>query len=765
MKILQLTLLIGLLQLSAVSQIVKTEIKSDDFPGVRITITRDSLFVPKKPKSDSIPIYLSFSSYTFYPFLVNTDLLKYYSSVTPVNQGYTLFKFYLHPGNYKSIFFSSNYAVENRKLKLLFKEFSINEDMAHDTLHFNYNNAKHVIKFDGTYVDGEKYSETNLTTMKIVAFYWLVDDLVSYGFVDQSYGNFPVYANKSFASFRFSELYFDTTNYNTAFYQYPKMWFTNNNADTTWLINSANDFAKQTFNINGLPIIGYDFNLMPAQIDSEVSSSIYGIVYCPIGQYQPGMATFNYYHNAYVDSVNFSYPNFLYYNDFSWCPFRGWEDGKMSFAHLFKPYSSNLDHQWDNGDTVNIDNGPVNIWVNTRNTDSTVRFYDIYSCFHSWLAHPDWEKVYNIELADANSQTIAKTITGWDAQQPLAVTPGEYTFFIKDDDYYIGGNRGLVTVESTFDLTKGDKQPPKIHNIQVRNSSGVPWHRLKVGEQCTLVFSAADLKNMKDYQPLNPQTTKAWAKTHGTDNWVALSLNYIEELERFDVGSLYSADLTPFTQEAAKAFDLKFYCQDSVGNHTTYILSPAGCTKGYEIPFLIPVAITDSIKLYKGDASKTANLLNNDLGEPPFALTMDVVVGPTNDTLDWEAGGKVVYTPNQGFAGTDLCRYIAYNGNYQSQLAYAYFVVDTLTTIWPQNNRHGVCLYPNPGSGLVAIKGISGWQNTKIVFYGIAGKAILTCGLNGKGRVVNTADMPKGLYIYKITANGKKTVYGKWIKR
>lgn len=72
-----------------------------------------------------------------------------------------------------------------------------------------------------------------------------------------------------------------------------------------------------------------------------------------------------------------------------------------------------------------------------------------------------------------------------------------------------------------------------------------------------------------------------------------------------------------------------------------------------------------------------------------------------------------------------------------------------------------VILYPNPGSEYVSLG--TSLNNLKIEFYTINGHLIFKADINN-GNSINTAELLKGAYIYKIIQDNSIIKSGKWVK-
>ena len=77
---------------------------------------------------------------------------------------------------------------------------------------------------------------------------------------------------------------------------------------------------------------------------------------------------------------------------------------------------------------------------------------------------------------------------------------------------------------------------------------------------------------------------------------------------------------------------------------------------------------------------------------------------------------------------------------------------------------HNAIVYPNPGNGQLRVRVAVQYKQSLFRLFDINGKEVLQQRIEGKTALFNTAFLPKGTYVYKIT--GDKGLYesGKWIK-
>lgn len=89
-------------------------------------------------------------------------------------------------------------------------------------------------------------------------------------------------------------------------------------------------------------------------------------------------------------------------------------------------------------------------------------------------------------------------------------------------------------------------------------------------------------------------------------------------------------------------------------------------------PSPVPVA-TDDVSTTQKDSPVTINVLNNDTSpdSPLNPSSVTIITQPTNGTVSINASGSVIYTPNDGFTGTDTFTYRVSNSlpNPQSDTA------------------------------------------------------------------------------------------------
>ena len=159
-----------------------------------------------------------------------------------------------------------------------------------------------------------------------------------------------------------------------------------------------------------------------------------------------------------------------------------------------------------------------------------------------------------------------------------------------------------------------------------------------------------------------------------------------------------------------------------------------------------PVAVDDAFDVHTGTVL-VENVLWND-SEPDWQpITADLVTGTSHGTLEFNADGSFVYTPDNGFNGVDAFTYVANDGSLDSSPATATITVRSVFTVTTVDDD-------GPGTDSFAGLSIASAQNAVRGLYVVSfgrgieivgppafGNVLLGSGLynNGKGLVIDSA--------------------------
>ncbi len=272
-----------------------------------------------------------------------------------------------------------------------------------------------------------------------------------------------------------------------------------------------------------------------------------------------------------------------YEGEWFWTPpFRGVNDSIGMFWEGEPPANAYLS---PSEDSVTVGGAPIYLkgWYfnNIYGSSNIVAFPNFYGSLDEEKFTSAYRSNYTI-YDNNNNVVISDTL----AQiQPLDVTPGVYSFEIKDPDYFVNGVRGLATLTGRFDLRKSDANPPVITSCRLMNSKQRPVEMLSTGENATLTFSSADLAFPKNqygmlylkYFPIVSDSTKCYYRKHASSDWIQLLISKVLEDSSGlpPLGFVYRADISVASQFDSASIDVKIVVQDQADNPAEFILEPA----------------------------------------------------------------------------------------------------------------------------------------------------------------------------------------------
>ncbi len=158
---------------------------------------------------------------------------------------------------------------------------------------------------------------------------------------------------------------------------------------------------------------------------------------------------------------------------------------------------------------------------------------------------------------------------------------GPFRFEFVNTAYFVGDIPGRGQLINEFDTRRSDPTPPTFTSLKLLNSEGIPVSRLQINESATLEFSAADFLSDRRYQPIIPDSTRVFTKTHGTDEWQEVGTKVLQhdttgENGHRQIGYLFSSDFSHLSQlNDSTVIDLKIGIGDLSGNTSEWIQEPA----------------------------------------------------------------------------------------------------------------------------------------------------------------------------------------------
>jgi hypothetical protein len=133
-----------------------------------------------------------------------------------------------------------------------------------------------------------------------------------------------------------------------------------------------------------------------------------------------------------------------------------------------------------------------------------------------------------------------------------------------------------------------------------------------------------------------------------------------------------------------------------------------------------------------------------------FALILENKISPDAEVIITHTGGKIFYANTNNLIDDNIIAF--------TDTAYNFAKKDNSAI--RESELATISLFPNPAKNFIQIKGVSGIKEVKI--YGIAGQLIQLYKLSSN--IMNISELPKGMYIVKITDNANRIYVRKMIK-
>ncbi|MEW5799870.1 MAG: S8 family serine peptidase [Bacteroidota bacterium] len=228
-----------------------------------------------------------------------------------------------------------------------------------------------------------------------------------------------------------------------------------------------------------------------------------------------------------------------------------------------------------NGGTISFGVAPITlttVWYNNWFGANTLHFNTLFRGVHRETRFNDVDDgTYSVFTM--NGDLVFSNPLNDFPREPKELSAQWYKMVITSGNYWLRNKKGKIVQTSEFNLGETQASPPSVTAFLITNSQGQPVNSFAKGESGSLIFSAEviDLMNSKQ---VNPDSTKAWYRIHGTASWLPLPVNLIG-VDREKEGTIFKADLASALAVDSVAIDLRVFVKDSVGYTNDFQISPA----------------------------------------------------------------------------------------------------------------------------------------------------------------------------------------------
>ncbi len=280
-------------------------------------------------------------------------------------------------------------------------------------------------------------------------------------------------------------------------------------------------------------------------------------------------------------------------------PFRVF-DGKVGFFYGDNP--SNSSYLTQPGEPIKFGFAPIfsnGFFLNNADDDFKIetytQFFDSYNRRQPYDAGQSIFTIYD----STNNLIYSDALSTFDT---LTVPTGIYKTQLVNSNYYVGDFHGIAELNSNFNLSNEDANPPVLTSLRFLDNEGKVKTDTVNSENLTIQFSAVDISigdtiiNTYTYHPIEfnsilLDSSKLFVKNHNDSIWKSISLNVISQeyipksdldiweirwspntrIYHFPAGVLYQAVMDTIPE----AMDLKIRIMDNHLNKTEWILKPA----------------------------------------------------------------------------------------------------------------------------------------------------------------------------------------------
>ncbi|HVO75779.1 MAG TPA: S8 family serine peptidase [Ignavibacteriaceae bacterium] len=240
--------------------------------------------------------------------------------------------------------------------------------------------------------------------------------------------------------------------------------------------------------------------------------------------------------------------------------------------------------RFESGATMTFGGSPASLlmlWYNNSFGANTLHFRTLFRGMLNENRNDDAiNGIYSLFDKDG-VKLFTKSLS--DPRGPLELAADTYSVAVSSSNYWLRNARGTITQNSKFNLAEGlAAVPPSITSFVVLDGKGHTTDSFIKGEQAVFQFSVNDILFSNNVLPLF-DSTKAWYRKYGTEEWIPLSLTKVAEAVNFE-GLILRADLSPATTEDSVAVDLRVASKDANGFTVDQVVSPAFAVGNWDAP-------------------------------------------------------------------------------------------------------------------------------------------------------------------------------------
>lgn len=248
------------------------------------------------------------------------------------------------------------------------------------------------------------------------------------------------------------------------------------------------------------------------------------------------------------------------------------EGDSICFSWFYPPVKA--DYQIPDNSQLSIGKTAPFSCTYSANDDSSIFCYSDIDGQGNEIRHIDeYSSTYFIK----QGTDILQSDTLFKFEQPYSIPgPGPFSFSITDNNFYIRGLQGELSIQNDFNLPSIDPNPPVLTSFKILNAGGMVSDVFHYNEQASLQFSAGDFieNNINHVASCN-----VYWKKYDDQTWTPLPTSEISEYfdSLFMYGQYFVTDLTTVLNQCTDTayIDIKIALLDQSNNIMSETIHPA----------------------------------------------------------------------------------------------------------------------------------------------------------------------------------------------